>query len=93
MSRYYPLVDADSGGQDKVPLFPCDSITTVFASGDFALAEVSRHQYTLLAMTPHTESDYRNFHIHCPLCGRVMNIIKPHRSSYLLAEYACENNH
>ena len=90
MSKYYPLVDADSTGLDKVPLFPANRIADALGKCNFALAEIAPHRYTLLAMKP-LDGDPDQYHIHCPMCGKAMAQIVPYKSDHLLGEYACEN--
>ena len=90
MSKYYPLVDADSSGLDKVPLFPATRIADALGKCDFALAEIIPHRYTLLAMKP-LNNDLDQYRIHCPMCGKAMAQVVPYKSDHLLGEYACEN--
>ena len=90
MSKYYPLVDADSSGLHKVPMFPASRIAEALGKCDFALAEIAPHRYTLLAMKP-LEGDPNQYNIHCPMCGEAMKQVLPFNSEHLLGEYACEN--
>ena len=90
MSKYYPLVDADSTGFNKIPMFPASRIADALGKCNFALAEISPHRYTLLAMKP-LDGNPDQYRIHCPMCGKVMAQVVPYKSDHLLGEYACEN--
>ena len=46
MTRYYPQVDADSTGVDKMPLFPTNTIFNAFGKGNYAIAEITPHPST-----------------------------------------------
>lgn len=89
MTKYYPLVDADSNGLDKVPMFPAHRIADALSKCNFALAEITPHQYVLMAVKP--DGDPSQYRIRCPMCGKAMTQTAPYRSEHLLGEYACEN--
>lgn len=44
MSKYYPLVDADSSGFNKIPMFPASRIADALGKCNFALAEIAPHR-------------------------------------------------
>lgn len=91
MKKYYPLVDMDSTGTIKVPMFPANDYKKALRKSNFALGEVARNHYRLIAVTPHAMRDYLSYDIRCPKCGTTMDIIAPHEGEYVLAEYTCEN--
>lgn len=91
MKRYYPLVDMDSTGMIKVPMFPANDYKTALRKSNFALGEVAHNRYRLIAVTPHAMRDYLSYDIRCPKCGMIMEVTEPHEGEYVLAEYTCEN--
>ena len=91
MKRYYPLVDMDSTGTIKVPMFPANDYKTALRKSNFSLGEVAHNRYRLIAVTPHAMRDYLSYDSRCPKCGTTMDIIAPHEGEYVLAEYTCEN--
>ena len=89
MKRYYPLVDMDSTGTIKVPMFPANDYKTALRKSNFALGEVAHNRYRLIAVTPHAMRDYLSYDIRCPKCGMTMEVTEPHEGEYVLAEYTC----
>ena len=91
MKKYYPLIDMDTTGTIKVPMFPAYDYKTALRTSNFALGEVSSHHYRLIAVTPHAMREYLSYDIRCPKCGATMDMTEPHEGEYVLAEYTCEN--
>lgn len=88
--RYHPLVDADTDGREKTPMFFTTDRETVDARHALYLEEFVPHRYRLHARAPHSMAAYLGYNIHCPYCGAVMEATAPHIDQYTLAVYACK---
>ena len=88
--KYHPLIDADTDGADKIPMFFTTDREAVIAHHALYLEEFVPHRYRLHAKAPHSMKTYLGYNIHCPCCGAVMEAITPHIDEYKLAVYACK---
>ena len=87
--KYHPLVDSDTDGREKVPMFFSTDEKTVAKSHELYLAEIVPHYYRLHARAAHNKAAYSRYIIHCPVCGRAMDAISNHINEHTLALYAC----
>ena len=76
--KYHPLVDSDTDGREKVPMFFSTDEKAVAKSHELYLAEIVLHYYRLHARTAHSKATYSRYDIHCPVCGHVMDAISSH---------------
>ena len=91
MLKYYPLVDTNADGTDKVAMFCVENPFDAFHSNHFAL-ETSFPKYYRLVTTEATHvQDYPSYTIHCPKCGAAMKLSNPHKDIHTLGEYTCVN--
>ena len=88
-SKYHPLVDANSGGTEKVPMFFSDDEKTVAENHAFYLDEIVPHYYRLVARAAHDRMADGTYKIHCPECGHIMQTIAGRIDEHRLALYAC----
>ena len=88
---YHPLIDADTDGIEKIPMFGNTSYGAVNDHHGLYLEEFVPRRYRLQASTPHSMTDYLKYKIHCPYCGEVMDSIAPHLDQHTLAVYTCKN--
>ena len=70
--RYYPLIDCDTEGTEKVAMIPTLNGNAVKAHSRMWLEEMIPHHFRL-----HTQnsSSAASFNIRCPRCGTVLNRI------------------
>ena len=73
--RYHPLIDCDTDGVEKVPMFFCADEDTVRKSHSMYLVECIPHTYRLVATNAHTAEEALAYKIHCPACGQIMTPI------------------
>lgn len=88
--RYFPLIDGDDSGMEKVPMFFTTDEDTVRKNHKMYLTEINRTYYRLKSVNAIPKGQ-RYFFIHCPLCGNVMNTISAPQDSFTLAIYHCQN--
>ena len=85
--NFFPLIDTDTDGTTKAPMFPVHDERSVKGRGGDYLAEYLPKVFRLRA---HAGFD-RNADIRCPYCGktlrRIMSLCIPD------ALYRCENCH
>ena len=91
MTKYYPLIDMDTSGTIKVPMFPTGDYKKALLKSNYALGEVAPHRYRLLAVSPHALRDYLSYTVRCPKCGMAMVVTEPHEGEYVLGEYTCKH--
>lgn len=87
--KFYPLVDMDSGGTEKVPMFGGAISEDGAQRHDLCLMEVVSHHYCLCSKAPLTRDADSGWNIHCPLCGQVMRPISTPASACSRSLYRC----
>ena len=91
--KYYPLIDCDSIGAEKTPLFFSDDEDTVRQSHEMYLQEIVPQYYRLCSVGGVSAANAKTYTIHCPLCGKGMTPISAPVDKYHLALYCCRNCH
>lgn len=85
--RYHPLVDVDSDGIEKVPLF----LTTDFKGvRSMYLEEMIPGYFRLYSKVPVSTGASDELMIHCPQCGSILVNIAKSSSATKLGLYACD---
>lgn len=82
--KYHPLVDANTDGTEKVPMFVTTEEKNVKGKYSLYLEEIVPRYYRLRCRKARTDAC---IHIHCPNCGTVMKLLTPAAASDNL--YAC----
>ncbi len=88
-SKFYPLVDCESDGTEKVPMFFAKDEHSVAQRNEFYLAEVIPHHYRLCTGTALAYDLPRTAAIHCPYCGTPMRAVVPAVDIHKLSLYVC----
>lgn len=91
--RYHPLVDRDSEGKDKVPMFFSGDEATVRKSHDLYLEEIVPHYYRLCAVNGLSAKAAKAYTIHCPVCGKAMVPVTEPVNNNRLGLYKCPDCH
>ena len=73
-TKYHPLVDCDSNGKEKIPMFYHTSEKEVSLRNEFYLYECVLGYYRLRTETTKNASKCI---IHCPKCGAKLKAISP----------------
>ena len=87
--KYYPLIDCETDGTEKMPMFPVTDSKSIKAQSHLCLEEVVPHYYRL-----HAEANHRPVNaisIRCPLCDKVMRCISVDINETKLGLYACSS--
>lgn len=87
--RYHPLIDGDTSGTEKVPLFLTNSLSVVSKSHSMFLSEMIPNYYRLKANKPMTQEETDKLSIHCPKCGDVLTQITKNTDTDRLGLYTC----
>lgn len=66
--KYHPLVDRDTEGTDKVPMFFSGSEATIRENHDMYLEEMVPKHYRLCSVKGTAPKIADGFTIHCPDC-------------------------
>ena len=87
-TKYYPLVDCDTDGTEKVPMFVSTSGTIIDSVHSMYLAEIVPNFYRLYCNDKTVRGSGTQV-IHCPLCGSVMQNIAEASDEKKLGLYTC----
>ena len=88
-TRYHPLVDGDSEGKDKYPLFRTEDGAAAVTGQGYYLEEMFPRFYRLCRGNGSTARHEKDARIHCPLCGNVMDMISASDNRKRPAMYTC----
>lgn len=86
---YHPLIDRDTDGLDKSPLFCSPNREKVAGTAALYLEELVPKRYRLIAREEHTVRQASAYRIHCPICGAVMRAISRPSNKHRLSLYEC----
>ena len=71
--KYYPLIDCDTEGTEKVAMIPTPNGNAVKSRSKMWLEEMIPHHFRLY--TKNTRCSADTFHIRCPRCGTALKRI------------------
>lgn len=86
---FHPLVDRDTDGRDKSPLFCTPDRGKVVRTSALYLEELVPQRYRLIAREEHTVQQASAYRIHCPICGAMMRAISRPADKHRLSLYEC----
>lgn len=87
--KYHPLVDGDSSGNKKIPMFfTKDQKAVRNTSGEY-LEEMIPDYYMLFSVKGTPAKTAKAYNIHCPVCGSVMKAISSATDEHRLSLYCC----
>lgn len=84
---YYPVVDCDVDGTEKIAMIPTTDVHSVKAQSRMWLAEMLPNYFRLYTTDNHHTTDA--FNIRCPRCGKALNRIGKPVSNNKLGLYEC----
>lgn len=87
--RYHPLINADTSGTEKVPLFAVEDRKTVREHHHLWLEEISPANYWLISKDPMKRELAEQLKVRCPLCGAIMETICLPLDEHQLSLYRC----
>ena len=85
--RYYPLIDCDSEGSEKVPMFAALDEKIVMAQSRMWLEEMIPNYFRLRCHSGHAPNNA--FTIRCPRCGKPLKRMGENINESTLALYVC----
>lgn len=88
-TRYHPLIDRDTEGNDKYPLFFTEDETAAASGHGWYLEEMFPRFYRLCRGSRKTKRAGNDVRIHCPLCGNVMDLVSAPKDKERRAMYMC----
>lgn len=71
MIRYHPLIDGDTDGLEKVPMFLSTDKETVRQNSRMYLSEIISNYYRLYSKEPMSQNATDSIEIHCPLWNSI----------------------
>lgn len=86
--RYYPLIDCDSEGTEKVAMFPSLDRDTIMAQSKLWLEEMVPSYFRLYARSGNSA---RVANIRCPRCGNHLRAISEPINETKQRLYVCSN--
>lgn len=87
--RYHPLIDADTSGAEKTPLFAVEDRKPVREHHSLWLEEISPANYWLISKESMKKEAAEKLLIHCPLCGKIMESVCTPLDEHQLSLYRC----
>ena len=84
---YYPVVDCDVDGTEKIAMIPTTDVHSVKAQSRMWLAEMLPNYFRLYSKDSHHNTD--DFTVRCPRCGKVLNRISQNVTETKLGLYEC----
>ena len=88
---FHPLIDRDTDGKDKSPLFASPDREKVAGISALYLEELVPRLYRLVAREAHSAEQADAYSIHCPICGTAMRAISRPADKHRLSLYECQN--
>ena len=85
--RYYPLINCDSEGTEKMALFPTLDQDEIVAQSDMWLEEMVPNYFRLCIR--HGSNITAAPIMHCPRCGKKLTRISENISNTRLGLYVC----
>ena len=89
-TRYHPLIDCDTEGTEKVPLFQTLDGKVVADTHSMYLSEMIPNYYRLHSRKSMSQRATDNITIHCPLCGSALGQMARNYDSNKLGLYTCD---
>ena len=86
---YYPLVDCDPEGLDKMSMIPTSSMNAVKMQSRMWLEEIVPHYYRLYTENQYCPTDA--YSIRCPMCGKPLRCISRDISNTKRGLYVCSS--
>ena len=87
---YYPLLDKDSSGKEKQPMFPSKDENTVKENHKMWLKVIIPEYYRLCSAKPVSPKDALKLNIRCPACGEIMRPITKATKGNTLPLFVCD---
>ena len=84
--KYYPLIDCDTEGTEKVTMIPTPNGSTVKVQSEMWLEEMIPHPFRLYTKT---SSSADTFNIRCPRCGTALKRISARINETKHGLYVC----
>ncbi len=89
--KYHPLIDCDTDGTEKVPMFFSGDEATVKRHHKMYLEEIVPKYYRLRSVGGTSAKAAASFTIRCPLCGKRLTPISQPLDEHRLALYCCRS--
>ena len=90
MIRYHPLIDGDTDGMEKVPMFLSTDGETVRQNSKLYLSEIIPNHYRLYSKESKSRRETDKMIIHCPLCGYTLIQVIENYDTNKLGLYICD---
>lgn len=85
--KYYPLIDCDTEGTEKVAMIPTPNGNAVKSRSKMWLEEMVPHYFRLCTQNCNRSAD--TFHIRCPRCGTALKRISNDINETKRGLYVC----
>ena len=90
MIRYHPLIDGDTDGMEKVPMFLSTDGETIQQNSKLYLSEIIPNHYRLHSKESKSRRETDKMIIHCPLCGNTLRQVLENYNANKLGLYICD---
>ncbi|MCF0137552.1 MAG: hypothetical protein HUJ66_04215 [Oscillospiraceae bacterium] len=89
--RYHPLVDMDTEGTVKVPMFQAKDAASAVIGHEMYLEEVIPHYFRLCSAKDMTGKAASGFEVRCPYCGASLKRMSPLKDGKRHSLLFCKN--
>lgn len=90
MIRYHPLIDGDTDGMEKVPMFLSTDGETIRQNSKLYLSEIIPNHYRLYSKESKNRGETDKMIIHCPLCGDTLRQVIENYDANKHGLYICD---
>lgn len=90
MIRYHPLIDGDTDGMEKVPMFLSTNGETIRQNSKLYLSEIIPNHYRLYSKESKNRGETDKMIIHCPLCGDTLRQVIENYDTNKHGLYICD---
>ncbi len=88
--KYHPLVDTDTNGSVKVPMF-MSCRKSDMEKHRLYLEEIIPYSFRLCSVEPMVANETENISVHCPYCGKNLKAITGSRNGNRHQLFVCKN--
>lgn len=89
-TRYHPLIDCDTDGVEKAPMFQSWDGKVVADTHKMYLSEMIPNYFRLHSKKSMSQRATDKLTIHCPLCGSSLRRIANNCNNHRLGLYTCD---
>lgn len=88
--KYHPLVDMDTKGKVKVPMFCSTDLNAMTEHHKMYLEEIIPYRFRLYSSNEMSAEETSDLEIYCPYCGKQLKAITASKDGLRHGLYVCD---